>query len=317
MARDPLRPKPKDTLLSYIKVQERFDRQLYSMLNLAASDIEKDILKLAGKKNIGAVIRRDQLVAVRKQINLRLAKVMRDAGFIIQAGRYEAAALAVETFAAYDAMLLRQVGWTPEMVRAFKDGAMETSRTGISSAIQRMQGASYIPLSEQVYTTRALTSGMVDRYVTSALVRGLNWREFATGVKGMIRPDVPGGVNYAAKRLARTEINNAFHAMQAEKARETPWTTGVLWNLSGSHPTPDECNEYADESHFDGGDPGVYLPEDVPKKPHPQCLCFCTPVTVEPDEFIDQFFAGKYDRYVDKVMRESGFTEDFISAGKS
>lgn len=299
-------PKARATLLSYLRVQENFDRRVYALLRRAASDAEKQMAALAGKQGIGAVIRREQVAAVKKALHERMATILEREGFLIAAGRERAAAAAILTFETYDKMLMRSI-LDDERVKAYLRSARQTSRVGIDAAMQRMLGTSYVPLSEQVYKTTQLSNGLVDRLVESALTRGLSARELALEVRGFILPNVRGGVSYAAMRLGRTEINNAFHAVQAEKARNTPWITGVQWNLSGSHPDPDECDEYASEEHFDGGDPGVFLPNEIPVKPHPQCLCFTTPVTVNQDKFLDGFFAGEYDTFIDDVIARDGF----------
>jgi hypothetical protein len=82
----------------------------------------------------------------------------------------------------------------------------------------------------------------------------------------------------------------------------------MRWNLSGSHPEPDECNEYAEQSHMPNGEAGLWLPEEVPLKPHPNCLCYVTPENVSRDQFIADFESGKYDTYVDKLMRDGALT---------
>lgn len=315
MARDPLRPNPNDTLKAYVRVQEDFDREMYKTLRRTASSIDEDIKRIVGK-GIGDTIRREQLLLVKKSIHEELAKLLRDVGLTVQAGREEAAASAIKTMGAYDRLLFNAAHIPADAQAAYMTSAEATARSGITSAVRRMQGDSYVPLSKQVYKTEALARGMVDRYINQALIKGLSAREFAKGVASFIQPNVAGGVSYASMRLARTEINNAFHATQAKKARETPWVSGVEWNLSGSHPTPDECNDYADSVHYAGGEPGIFLPEDVPPKPHPQCLCFITSVTVSEDDFIDNLFGGQYDSHIDDVMRKSGYTEDFISASQ-
>lgn len=312
----PTTPKPKDTLLSYLRVQENFDRKMYSVLNRAASDIVKDIQRAASVDGIGAAIRKEQLLAVKKTIHTKIADIMREAGLLIAAKQNDAAAAGISTFLKYEEVLLTATGLSDEYIQMYLRSAAATADIGIAAARQRLLGTSYVPLSKQVYKTTQLATGQVDRFLESALARGLNAREIAAGVRGFIRPDVPGGVSYASLRLGRTEINNAFHAVQAEKARKTPWIEGVEWNLSGSHPDPDECDQYASDTHFEGGDPGVFLPKDIPRKPHPNCLCFTTPVTVGEDEFLDGFFSGKYDTYVDKTMKDAGYSKKVITESR-
>jgi hypothetical protein len=133
-------------------------------------------------------------------------------------------------------------------------------------------------------------------------MRNANSRELARLVRNYIHPDTPGGVSYAAQRLARTEINNAFHTTSLRHYNEQPWVEGVKWSLSSSHPHADACDEYATEVHFRGGEPGVYKPEDTPSKPHPQCFCYVSPVTMSDEAFIRAFNAGEFDAAADQLI---------------
>lgn len=296
----PSRPDPRDTLLSYLRVQKGHDRRLYALLNRAAADIDRDVRALAAREGIGAQVRRDQLLLAKRTILLRLSRMMQDAGYLIQSERLKSAAAGVASMKVYDRVLMSSVK-DDALVAHYLRSAEVQSQRGIDSAVQRLLGTSYRPLAESVYLTDKLNAGTVDRYVESALARGLSAREFARGAVDLVKPSVPGGVSYATMRLGRTEINNAFHASAAERARKAPWIDAVRWNLSGSHPKPDECNDYADSEHFEGGDPGLYLPDDVPAKPHPQCLCFITPEVVEEDAWLDAYFRGDYDDFMRSV----------------
>src|SRR5690606_21412741 len=84
-------------------------------------------------------------------------------------------------------------------------------------------------------------------------------------------------VRYHAVVIARTEANAAFLAGHVEKAKASPWVVGVKWNLSASHRVPCECEVFAKQNAYGLG-PGVYPPDKVPERPHPNCFCFMTDV---------------------------------------
>lgn len=170
----------------------------------------------------------------------------------------------------------------------------------------RAKEANDIPLSDQVYKSQALSNGWVQQEVKRAIVLGQSASQLADRVRNLISPNTPGGVSYAANRLARTEINNAFHRAQIDRRKDEPWTTGMKWNISGSHPKPDECNDYGEKSHFKDGEVGVFKPDQVPGKPHPNCLCYLTTVTIGEDEFIENFLKGDYSEYMDSQIYSSG-----------
>lgn len=278
------------------------ERELLYTLQRSSSKIERQLKAMERKQGVGAAIRRDQLRANKAAIQREIGSLWRVVGSTVNARRADAAAAAIETSFKYERMLWRSVmdaGDVDTLMRSFQVQA----RRSVRHVETRLMGYSRIPLSERVYKSQKLVSGQVDRLVDSALARGLSARELAGEVRPFIRPDVRGGLNYAAMRLGRTELNNAFHATAVRQSVRSPAIQGMKWNLSGSHPKPDECNDYADH----GGD-GVWLPNEVPAKPHPMCLCYVTPETVSREEFIAGFESGAYDEIIDQVMREGSVT---------
>lgn len=169
-----------------------------------------------------------------------------------------------------------------------------------------------IPLSKRIYLARAWSNDQLQAIIRKGILLQRSANQIAKSVRGFINPNVPGGMSYAANRLARTEINNAFHTQQITSREDEPWTEAFHWNLSGSHRVPDHCNRYAEREHFRGGGIGNFRKGSVPPKPHPQCLCYLTTITIGEDEFIQGFFSGKYDRFIDKKI---GVLPDRPSAG--
>jgi len=151
-----------------------------------------------------------------------------------------------------------------------------------------------VDLSPSVYKAQAFTMGKIDDVVNSGIALGKSANEIAQDALGFINPNTPGGASYAAHRLGRTELNNAYHTTSVRSYQESPYVDGVHWTLSGSHPSPDSCNNYAEQNDYDLGR-GVFPPDSVPDKPHPQCLCFITPITPDPAEFVRRMKAGEYD----------------------
>lgn len=192
-----------------------------------------------------------------------------------------------------DELMFNQVGGSTTW---WRNSMLQTARTGIDSLISRAENG--ITLSDRVYKNAALSSGQLNRAINAMVVNGASAREIATRVRGFIDPNTPGGASYAAQRLGRTELNNAFHTTAVRLDAEKPWVLAQKWNLSRSHPKADVCDEYAKEEHG-LGKPGVYPKNSVPRKPHPQCFCFLTPVTPSDEEFINSFHNGAYDSYID------------------
>lgn len=282
-------------LISYLRVQRANDRAILDMLRQAANDIELELFASQSKFKLSDRVRTDQLLMAKARINRRMERLWLDIGDQVQAGKAAAAAAAIED--AYPQAWLKKV--MPEAdVEYLMRSARATAERGLDVAEARVN-LSRVPLAESVYKNGAHANGIIDEIVNSGLASGLSAKEIADGVSAFINPNTPGGVKYAAMRLGRTELNNAFHATQVQAGIDTPWTTALKWNLSGSHPVPDECNEYAESVHYEGGEAGVFKPEEVPAKPHPNCLCYTTPVTDDREEFIRKLQTGEYDDYLD------------------
>lgn len=291
-------PDPKAWLTSPLRVMQETDREVIRLLQAARDDINRMLRDLARRDGVGAAIRREQLLLAKREIIRRQAELWRDLGDLVRARRLEAAARSLDVGRQLDAYLLGKVG-------GLKDGAqiaaniyqaeVDAARGAVDRMIARVQGDSYTPLSQRVYNSSVNFGSQIQTQINSALARGLSAREFATQISGFVNPYTPGGVRYAAMRLARTEINNAAHAVTIAAQQDKPWVTAMKWHLSGSHPKVDICNSLAS-----GGpnNDGVYPKSEVPGKPHPHCFCFVTPEVVDPETFLDTLVSGGYDDYL-------------------
>ena len=289
-------PSRRGPLLAYLRVQELFERELLFLLRRTSSDIDRDLREWSRKEGPGAMVRRAQLREAQRAINQRLASLWKLVGANVRAQRAASAAAASNAVFEYEAVLLRTKLTAAER-EILKQSLAAQAQRNIENAISRMQ-LSRIPLSERVWNSRVLVSGQLDRIINEAIARGLNAREIAKAVSRFVNPNTQGGVRYAAERLGRTELNNAFHATQVQRGRDSPFVLAQKWELSGSHPRPDECNTYADDNH-EGMGAGVFSPDNVPGKPHPNCLCYMVPVTPENADFIKLYNAGYYDTWLD------------------
>ena len=293
-------------LLGFLQVQEAWERDVLFALKKSQASSAAAVRGMAQAPGIGARARSAQMQMSQRALLEQQSKLWDAVGSSVAASRAAAAAKAIEVSSVYEDMLLKQA-LTPMQRDALLRSAQATARRNVENVTNRVLGYSKMPLSEQVYKTKAWSNGLLENRINAAIGRGASARDIANDVKDLINPNTPGGVKYAAMRLGRTENNNAFHATSVLHAQKTPWVTGVKWELSGSHPRPDECNEYAESVHYAGGEEGVWLPNEVPGKPHPNCLCFTTPVTVSPEEFQDRFLSGEYDAHIDSVMRDAGY----------
>lgn len=277
------------TWLKHLGDQRAFDRELAKILRDAAKEAERRIAATIGD-SVSAQTRRAQLQVAVSQLQLLSNQMWGTITPAMERAAAQAVALGVEGVMALDAILIDAVG--DNALRAsFLEGAQNAANNIRSRLLNDIQ------LSPNVYRTQALANKWVDRAVNRGLALNLSSREIARSVRHLIDPSTPGGVSYASRRLARTEINNAFHTSTIRAAANEPWTEGFQWNLSSSHPRPDVCNDFADTDH-DGLGQGIFKPKNVPGKPHPQCLCYITVVQIDDDVFIDKLVNGDYDDYL-------------------
>lgn len=286
----------RETWLQHVADQAAFNARLSSILKDAAKQGEKIILRTVGD-GIGAETRRSQLKIAIAQLDKISADLWGKKLTPLMMSRIQQSTQrAVDGLMQIDSLLARAVGDT-----ALRNAFLQAGRIGAANVQSRILNE--IALSPQVYKTQALSNGWVQKIVNQALALNRSSAEIAKDVKKFIDPDVAGGVSYAAQRLGRTELNNAFHATTIAAAGEQPWVEGFLWNTSGSHPAPDECDDYAAADDFGLG-AGVYPADSVPDKPHPQCLCYLTTITTSDDQFIDNLVSGEYDTYLEDNAEE-------------
>lgn len=282
-------------LQAYLEAEGLTMVELRQILQDGAEEAERIIPKLLEKGTVGGQVRAGQTSLVLREIRVLMSSLFGDVGRTIQDGRLNAA----ETAARGEDILLeylRQNGLAGDADKLLESFVVQ-ARQGFANI--RAKALNAIPLSSQVYRTQALATNAVNRLVSRGILLGQGSKQIAASVRDLIRPDVKGGVSYAAMRLARTELTNAFRTAQEERYKDEPWTRGMRWNLSGSHPAPDICNKLAAEDRHDLGE-GIYPIGQRPNS-HPNCLCYLTPEQIDEEEFVDRFVNGEYDEYLDDI----------------
>jgi hypothetical protein len=273
-------PNPRDPLLRYLRVQGKLDASLNRALARAARDAEMRVRALElGPPGVGARVRAAQLRGVLAAIRELQEDLWQNGiGPLITSSLSDAQAAAVKAGEVLDSVLFEAL--PPRQAEILRGMARATAEAGLRADAARQA----VQLSRRVYRNASLMSGAVEQTIRAGIIQGLSARELAASVRHHIHPATPGGTSYAAKRLARTELNNAFHQRQIHVAQK-PWVQAVHWNLSKSHPRKDKCDDYATQNRHDLGR-GNWPKDDVPDKPHPHCLCFMTYAMQSEDEFL-------------------------------
>ena len=278
----------------YLTVERAYDAALDKVLKDAVASIDSAFGDL-DDSNISRQIRRQQLALAHKQVKRTIRETFGDVRNLIKNGRQDAAVAAVNAHLFDERGVLARLFKSPADRQNYADSLRATAARNIEAVATRVLQTE-IPLSERVWKTRALANGQVSRAINNGLAKGDSWLNIAESVKHLVRPDTPGGISYAAKRLGRTEINNAFHAQSIHDAQQSPWMDQMRWRLSKVHVTDpgDECEEYAEQEFFPK--------EGVPVKPHPNCRCYVIPALLDYDQFETNLLLGQYDSYIDERM---------------
>ena len=232
-------------------VEDEILAELRRILEQAASEIQQELSEQAGS-GIGEALQRAQAEAIAKAVKQHLKGDWDRVSSVLSEARKLAAMASVEAF-------YEQIG-DPLGKLLGKDGveslvSAESVRAAntINTVMARLSD-SRRSLSKQVWKSQAMANGWLDSKINQALARGWDAKRLAKEVVSFVDPNTSGGASYAAMRLARTEINNAFHSQTIEQMRKSGVVEYVKWNLSRSHPDRDICDDLA-ENRLGGFDP--------------------------------------------------------------
>lgn len=278
------RPSP---LRAYVDQQRVTDGEIRRTFAAAARLARKTIERLLSNPTFSNKTQAKRLEIVSNELQKVLHPHWETANNAVSRGIRRASRSAASVQAAWEADLRRVAGKEAAQL----PGSYRVAANRIATQYIE-HGFSGKPLSHRVYKARDLDQDRIRTKVRSGILLGQSPKAIATEVERHIKPTVPGGTSYAAMRVARTEMQNAFHDTAREAAKGSSFVQGMEWHLSGSHPEPDECNVYAERDKFKLGK-GVFPVGSVPDKPHPQCLCFITPKLPSPEEFIAQLRARR------------------------
>lgn len=271
---------------TFARASKQSTDDLLRLLAEAARESSKDVRQMKGLTASQRAIRTASL-------HRTMRELWEGVGHLTIFGERDAAEAAEEAVANMQRAFTRQL---PEDIRRMLNIQAKAS---LDAYISRQENR--IQLSRRVYGNINLLNGKLDKRINILLLKGASAEEIAKDVQRFINPNVSGGVKYAALRLGRTELANAFHTTTIRRGREMPWVQGWKWNLSSSHGRPDICNDYANDDH-DGLGAGVFKKANIPGKPHPQCLCYLTAVQVDEEKFISNMKRGFYNQYMTQMI---------------
>jgi len=276
--------------LRFEKGQATTVEELRKVYRRAAEWVRKDIEGL-----IPGTLRRSHLEALTANLERRARELNAEVLTATQKGIYLAIETGTSAAQNISARLLKEAWSEVEIARLFAP----INERAIMLVLARA-GKDGLKLSGRVWRVGEHWRNAITRIVEDGVARGLDSRKIAREVQKYLQPGVwtphkfetrrrlgvPKDVSYEAMRLARTEMNNAFHEASIMANRAAPSYRGVYWRLSKSHPIPDTCDDLANAMTF--GERGFYPEGHEPPRPHPQCRCFVIPAHEDPDRFAER-----------------------------
>lgn len=276
-------------------IQTKTDTRIRTILVDAAEDAAQTVTALQTNSTFSAGVRSAQLRLTMKEIKDVLSGLFDELAPVIRNGQKQEAEAAIDGLTETDRDYLEAAFQNSVSASDFVRAQKFQAQLQVVNAINRVTKSDR-PLSARVYRTKALAQRWVQRDVTIEIAKGSSAKEIAGVVRKHIRPNTPGGVSYAALRLGRTELNNAFHATAITFSQDRPWIQGMEWHLSAVHQHDEGrvevCETYAGQ---------IFDVNSVPAKPHPQCRCFVAPILEPPDVFIRNLTAGQYRDWIDNA----------------
>jgi hypothetical protein len=292
---------------TFARASRESEASILRLLAEAAKEAEQIALGIEGGA-IGAQTRAAQLRITRAALYTQMRLLWDGAGYLTIFGERQAAEAAVESM---DMLQRRILSNLPD---GLERSLLWQAKAGVDSYISRRENT--LALSRRVYKNLDLYMNNIDKRISLSLLQGKSSAELAADIARYINPRGPGGVSYAANRLARTEIANAFQLSTIRYTRENPWVLGYKWNLSGSHSRADICNQYAEEDHVGMGK-GVFKKNSVPSLPHPHCFCYITVVQMDNEAFLAAMAAGRFSSWMSKADKGQAFDSEAASTRAS
>jgi hypothetical protein len=179
--------------------------ELATILNDAAKEAHALVGQNLLKGGIGATARAAQLRAATEGLGALSSSMWGRIGALTRAGIYDASTLAAEHGLDRDYL----VGMPYKAIQQYSDQMFFSAYQSAEDIISRRTNG--FRLADRIYRNGRETVLKVGGIVERGLAKQLSARELAAQVRSHFDPNVPGGSSYAARRLARTEINNAHH----------------------------------------------------------------------------------------------------------
>ena len=266
-------------------------KQVREVYRRAASGIRDDIVSLTP-----GTLRHAHLTALQAKLDRRAAQMNREVLAATHQGIWMASGAGSQGVAQVTQHMLGDAFPPPAVSRLF--AGINERATLAMLARTRRDG---LKISDRVWRTSEVARNSVRMIIEDAVARGQDARATARQVQQYLQPGIwkahkadvrkrlgiSKDVSYQAMRLARTEMNNAFHEGMIAANQHSPGYRGIYWRLSGvPGRVPDVCDDMAADMSY--GEPGFYPKGFEPVRPHPSCRCVTIPAYENPEQFTER-----------------------------
>ncbi len=262
-------------------------KDVYKVYSRTATGIHSDVSKLTP-----GTLRHSHLTALQTKLDQRAAQLNKSILSAVYRGIWVACSAGSQGTVAVTTQMTEGVFPAAKVEKLF---AGINERAILAMLARTRQDG--LKLSDRVWRTSESVRTSIGIIVEDAVARGQDSRTTAKQVQQYLKPGVfkshkletrrrlgvSTDVSYQAMRLARTEMNNAFHEGTIAVNQHSPGYRGVYWRLSGAHVEPDICTDMA--ADMSSGEPGFYPKGEEPVRPHPNCMC----VVISSWEPLDQY----------------------------
>ena len=249
-------------------------KQVREVYRNAAAGIRDDIQSLTP-----GTLRHAHLTALQAKLDSRASQISKEVLAATHHGIWMASGAGSQGVTQVTQYMLGDAFPAPAVARLF--AGINERATLAMLARTRRDG---LKISDRVWRTSEAARNSVRMIVEDAVVRGQDARKTARLVQQYLQPGVwkalkletrrrlgvGTDVSYQAMRLARTEMNNAFHEGMVAANQHSPGYRGIYWRLSGGFRVPDVCDDMAADMSY--GEPGFYPKGFEPVRPHPNCV---------------------------------------------
>lgn len=274
-------------------------KELTHILAGMSDNVDKLILEAADSND---KIRRSRLQRLRTELDLIAQDGFDAIEGQLRQGMVQGAKNAVEARVQAAVLLMQDIN--PQVVAVVPQGFAVLPVNAVKAVMAKeYRGAVF---SDRIWDMQKYTQQTLANTVTKGIVEGKSAKNLAKELEAFLKMTddeyralqrswrevhdeawkvdwkTRGRLKYNTMRLARTELNHAFHEASIQAAYKAPWVRCVKWNLSASHPKYDICDEWATDNKYDLGK-GCYPPMEAPID-HPNGFCFVTDETVSNEE---------------------------------